>query len=275
MPPDLRQTPCNDVIARVAPTFDVQFDSSPVVRKRRSLGLRTTRNTWVRIEVKDLSRLDGQSWGIEAAATFHGVSMPAWHQGTSWLDSDQVVIWRADETDYVTDLAIKPGGVLVDEPALSNAWWQTFNASLDALATHPTTRVATPNLERITQDRVAKTIRASFPDVDTTCTEWIAAHGDLAWSNLTAPTCVLLDWEDSGIAPRGWDAATLWSQSLAVPALAKRIVKDRHADLGTRAGKLAQLYHCAELIADGEDYAGPLYAPAQAAAGRLVSELGM
>jgi hypothetical protein len=109
--------------------------------------------------------------------------------------------------------------------------------------------------------------------VNTTVTEWTAAHADLAWTNLTAPNCYLLDWEDWGMAPRGWDAATLWSASFAVPTLADRVLLERRGDLDNRTGKLVQLYHCAELISAPAGYAGPLLEPAKASAAKLLTEL--
>jgi hypothetical protein len=52
--------------------------------------------------------------------------MPSWFQGVSWLDTERGVIWRADETEYITDQPIKPGGILTVEPELSETWWATF-----------------------------------------------------------------------------------------------------------------------------------------------------
>ncbi|MGB3440637.1 MAG: hypothetical protein WBA97_17970 [Actinophytocola sp.] len=199
--------------------------------------------------------------------------MPAWYQGLSWLDHDLGVMWRADEIELVADPPIKPGGTLTIEPELSESWWATLNSSLDALAKHPTTRVATSAGSRITRERIGTTIHQVFPDVDTTITEWTTAHADLAWANVTAPNCCFLDWEDWGLAPRGYDAAILWRESLAVPALAERVRRERQADLGTRSGRLSQLYACAVIIEAGADYAGPQFEPAQAAAATLLGAL--
>lgn len=273
---DLRKHSCDDVLGRVQTALQTRFERNSEVRKRRSVGFRTNRRTWVRVEVKDPSRLGGQAWGVEAAAVLRAVSMPAWVQGISWLDwldQDRPVVWRADETEYITDKPIKPGGTVTTEPELSESWWRTFNASLEGLAAHRTMRTATPTLDPITQPRVTATIHKVFPDVDSTITEWTVAHADLGWSNLTAPACYLLDWEDWGMAPRGWDAATLWAESLAVPALADRVSQERRVDLENRTGKLSQLYHCAELIAAPDGYAGPLLEPAKALSVKLVTDL--
>jgi hypothetical protein len=58
-----------------------------------------------------------------------------------------------------------------------------------------------------------------------------------------------------------------------VPGLAWRVAAECAADLTTRTGKLTQLHHCAVLIADGQDYSGPLYEPAKAKAEQLAKEL--
>jgi hypothetical protein len=202
----LRKISTDGVLDRVEQALAVRLEPDTVVRKRRSVGFRTDRATWVRIEVRDISRT-------------------------------------------------------------------TFNTSLDTLAAATTIRIATPSLKVITQERMTATIQDVFPDIDTTVGEWVPAHADLGWANLTAPTCYILDWEDWGMAPRGWDAATLWSSSLAVPTLANRLVEERAADFGSRVGKLAQLFHCAGLIAAPTGYAGPLLEPAQAAAAELLTSL--
>jgi hypothetical protein len=270
--PDLRKHNCDAVIERVQRQLGTRFDLASAVRKRRSLGFRTDRNTWVRIEIRSLSRIDGQGWGIEEAAVLRGVAMPSWHQGLSWIDHQLGVMWRADETAFVSDPAIKLGGFLTVEPALSEAWWMTLNSSLDALAKHPTTRVATSAGGRITQERISVAIHQVFPDVDTTIDEWSTAHADFAWPNLTAPTCYFLDWEDWGLAPRGYDAATLRGESLAVPALAERVYQEWRPDLDSRSGQLSQLYYCAKVIAAGER-SGSLLVPATELANQLVTTL--
>jgi hypothetical protein len=200
------------------------------------------------------------------------VGLPAWRQGLTWIDHELGVMWRAEETDLVTDASIKPGGTLTTEPELSDVWWATLNTSLDALAKHPTTRIATSAGSRITQERISTTIQQVFPNLDTTITEWTTAHADLAWANLTAPTCYFLDWEDWGLAPRGYDASTLLGASLAVPALAERVYQERRTDLDSRSGQLAQLYFCTKVMAVGERY-GALLVPATELANKLVTAL--
>lgn len=270
---DLRKVSCDDIIARAQTALQTSFDIDTEVRKRRSLGFRAGRGTWVRIEVRSLDRIDGQGWGIECAAMLTGVAMPAWYQGVSWIDHERGVMWRADETECVSDQAVKLGGTLTAAPDLSESWWSTFSASMTTLAAHTTTRTATPHLQPITQRRFSSTIHQVFPELDSHVGEWRVAHADLAWGNLTAPNCYFLDWEDWGMAPCGFDASALWSASLAVPELADRVYRACQADLDSPTGKLARLYHCAEIMAAPAGYAGPLLEPAEAHAAGLVKEL--
>jgi hypothetical protein len=253
--------------------LDVKFDSTSEVRKRRSIGCRTDRDTWVRIEIRDLARVDGQGWGVESASVLEGVSMPAWYQGLTWIDHELGVMWRVDETGLISEQVVIPAGFLTTEPDLPESWWATFNASLNALAAHPTTRRSTPGLKPLTPARFTDTIQTFFPEVEATITEWTAAHADLGWPNLTTPVCYFLDWEDWGMAPRGFDAATLRTESLAVPALAERIYQERQSDLDSRTGQLAQLYHCAKLMSAPASRSGPLLEPAKALARELLTAL--
>ncbi len=273
MSPDLRKVSTDPIVSRIQEALAADFDPRSEVRKRRSLGYATTRGTWVRIEVRDLARVDGQGWGLESAAVLDGVATPAWHQGVAWIDHDLGVMWRADETELITDTPIKAGGTLRETPGLSESWWATFSKSMTNLASSTTTRIATPHLEPVTQERVTSTIHKLFPAVDTIVTEWRAAHADLAWANLTAPNCYLLDWEDWGMAPRGWDAANLWASSFAVPELADRVYRELKHDLESPTGRIVQLYHCAEILNFPPGYADELVPLAKQHAERLLSEL--
>ncbi|MGH3771450.1 MAG: hypothetical protein ACRDRW_08660 [Pseudonocardiaceae bacterium] len=263
------------MIDRVERCLGVRLDRETAVVKRRSVGARTDRGTWVRLEARPLSKLTGQGSGVEGAACLpRNIAKPVWYQGLSWQVPEQCVLWRADETELVPHPAIKPGGVLRTDPGLAEAWWATLGTSLGALATQTTTRIATPHTVPISQERVTATIEDVFPGrVETTVTEWAVAHADLAWTNLTAPECWLLDWEDWGLAPRGWDAATLWGNSLAVPELAERVQREYRVDLDSRSGLLSQLFFCSEMISAGADYAGPLTEPSGREASRLISLL--
>lgn len=65
----------------------------------------------------------------------------------------------------------------------------------------------------------------------------------------------------------------MWTNSLAVPALADRVAEIFAADLSSQTGMVCRLYACAELIAAGDEYAGSLAQPVREAADWLVSWL--
>lgn len=243
---DLRERDVESTLVRVEGALGTRLDRGALVRKRRSVGARTGRGTWARIEVRRLEKITGQGWnGTECAAVLAGVNRPQWHAGVSWADPEAGLMWRADETDLVADAPIKPAGPLRIAPELTDGWWATLNGSLAALAGHSTTRVATPDTVAITQEHLTAALRRAFPVLsaaDTVVEEWHTAHADLNWANLTAPRCWVLDWEDWGRAPRGLDAANLWVCSLAVPTLATRVRELRRDDLESRTGRLISLY---------------------------------
>lgn len=276
---DLRKQPIEDVLDHVEKSLHVRLDQQTLVRKRRSVGACTNRGTWVRIEARPLVKIAAQGQagnGMEAAALLHGIAKPEWYKAVSWHDSSGQTIWRADEVELVTADPIKSSGSLRGDRQLSDAWWKTLNTSLDNLARQHTTRVATPDTETITQALVTTEINRAFPDkVDATITdhEWVPAHADLNWANLTSPQCWILDWEDHGLAPQGLDAATLWISSVADPPLAERVYRERRADLETRPGKLMALFYCAKIINDSGTSTEPLFELTSRTAAKLVADL--
>ncbi|WP_215545130.1 phosphotransferase [Amycolatopsis sp. CA-230715] len=161
-----------------------------------------------------------------------------------------------------------------DTVSFPDSWWATLNSSLDALARQHTMRVATPDTEAMSQALASREIERAFPGrVDTTIDDqWVPAHADLNWSNLTSLECWILDWEDHGLAPRGLDAANLWASSLSVPALADRVRRERESDLDTRPGTLMALFCVAKLLNDSS-VPGPLRDIATREVDRLLAAL--
>ncbi|MGW0574992.1 hypothetical protein ACWD25_03300 [Streptomyces sp. NPDC002920] len=271
---DLRVQPVDEILDRVEHSFQVRLNLDTVVRKRRSVGARTDRNTWVRVERRLLDKIGDQGWnGTECAARLDGIAQPVWRGCAVWQDSDEPVMWRADETDLLPGSPVG-GAVLNEDPKLTDTWWQDLNNSLDALAAQQTRRVATPDTVTITQPLVTEAIRTAFPgDFDTTVQRWVPAHADLNWANMTAPTFCLFDWEDWGNAPRGLDSATLWGSSLAVPALADRVRQERRRDFESRDGKLMTLFTCSKILGPGAHPEDPRLEPARRTAEQAISEL--
>lgn len=278
-PKDLRKESVEDVLRRVEVGLGVRLDRDLAVTKRRSVGARTDRGTWVRIEVRQLAKIAAQGQvanGMEAAELLSEIAKPAWYGVLSWLDAAGAEVWRADEIQLVSAAPIRSRGSLRDASALPDAWWDALNTSLDSLARQRTTRLATPDTETITQALVTSVIERAFPDrVDTTITdeEWVPAHADLNWANLTGPEFWILDWEDHGLAPRGLDAATLWTSSLTVPTLAERVHHERRTDLDTRPGKLMTLFNIAKIVSGAGAHESPIFEPAKRLAEKLIADL--
>ncbi|GAA1945113.1 hypothetical protein GCM10009738_18170 [Kitasatospora viridis] len=244
-----------------------------MIRKRRSVGARTGRDTWVRIERRGLDRIGMQGGdGTPSAEALSGVAKPAWLAGIAWRDEVEPVMWRADETTLLPSAPVG-SAVVTDAPQLPYGWWAQLNASLDALAQHRTNRIATPDTKTITQELAARTIHQVFPQVDVTVSEWHPAHADLNWANMTAPEFCVFDWEDWGMAPRGLDSATLWAASLAVPSLADRVRAERSADFASRDGKVMTLFVAAKILGPHAHPEDPRRVGARALAEQVVQEL--
>ncbi|QWQ42623.1 hypothetical protein KME66_17640 [Streptomyces sp. YPW6] len=272
---DLRVESVDDLLDRVERSLQVRFDRDTVIRKRRSVGVRTNRGTWVRVERRTFKRIEAQGGnGPEAAAVLRGVAMPRWCGAVTWRDEAEPVMWRADETGLVDDPPVGEAALVIEDPRLPDTWWDGLNASLDALAAQPTPRVATSDTESMTQDLVEATIRPVFPGIpDLMVDEWASAHADLTWANVMGPEFCIIDWEDWGMAPRGLDAATLWGNALAVPALADRVWAERRPDLESRSGRLMALFFCAKVVGPYAHDADPRLEPARKAAAHLVAGL--
>ncbi|MGV9268435.1 hypothetical protein ACWDRR_27645 [Kitasatospora sp. NPDC003701] len=269
----LRVEPIHEVLDRVARTLQVHLATDTMVRKRRSIGARTNRETWVRIERRPLHKVLGQGWnGTECAEALTGIAKPDWKESVTWRSVDAAV-WRADETTLLPGAPVGTS-VLAADPRLPEAWWKELGRTLDSLAAQQTRRIATPDTELITQPLVTETIQAAFPSrADTTVRHWVPAHADLNWANVTGPCFCLFDWEDWGDAPRGLDAASLLAASMAVPALAERVRWERRHDLDSRDGKVMQLFVFAKFAGPDAHPADPRVEPARQEAARLVEDL--
>ncbi|OII62183.1 hypothetical protein BJP40_03680 [Streptomyces sp. CC53] len=243
------------------------------MRKRRSVGARTDRGTWVRIERRGLDRVGVQGGdGTASAEALRGIAKPAWLAGVAWRDEAEPVMWRADETGLLPGTPVG-SAMVAEDPKLSEEWWASLNASLDALAAQHTNRIATSDTETLTQELVMGTIRGVFPGVHATAADWRPAHADLNWANVTAPVFCVFDWEDWGMAPRGLDAAILWGASLAVPALADRVRTERRDDLESRDGKLMTLFVAAKILGPYTDPGDPRRVLARRLAEQVLQQL--
>ena len=85
--------------------------------------------------------------------------------------------------------------------------------------------------------------------------DWHVGHGDPHWANLTAPRCILLDWEHWGLFPRGYDLGRLLGCSAFAPAMTAKIADAFYDELrspAARVGLLAGIASVKGHIAFGE-----------------------
>lgn len=257
-PSDLRLVDPARALAHASATLGVRIRPEGLLRKRRTVSGPTDAGTWLRVEAKSDECVTAQGWGgIEAAAALRGVAKPGWYRSLSWHDDVHRVWWRADEIELVADPAIKPGGLLRTDPNLGDDWWATLRSSLRELAAHPAPRAAKFDDGVLTTERVQRLVTRTATALDLSprlaaapVTQWSSAHADLSWANLTGPRCWLLDWEDWGAAPRGFDAAWLLLESLAMPALADRVRAEFTAELTSDSGRLSVLALAAPRLTD-------------------------
>jgi hypothetical protein len=231
----------------------------------RSIGSRVRGvdgDRWLRVVTSHNTWANGEFWtGNLDAAAIHGVPKPCVLQVHEWTEGPRSI--RAELMTLVPGRVCSDTQELRNELDLPDEWWTRLRHALDVLATHQTDRVG------VTQEGISHRLLAFFGDkIDSTVTTWSTAHGDLQWANLTAPAPYLLDWECWGIAPAGYDAATLYCYSLLAPNTARSVYETFADILDTTDGTLAQLHVVGRLLlrVNGGDYpdlARPLHQHAQ------------
>ncbi|QNA78250.1 aminoglycoside phosphotransferase [Streptomyces sp. So13.3] len=240
---DLSTVPLDDVLERVEQRLGRQLkrQDGHYSQWNGTAGFPTDADTWIRLAWRRTEKINTQAWtGFEAAAAIEGVPRPQWSAAAVWSDASRGIVWRADEMTLTSDPALSSTGDIAADPHLSEQWWADLHSALFNLAGHSTDRVA------MGQTHLSARIHEIYGDqVDTTITDWACAHGDLGYANLCGPRLTIIDWESWGMGPVGWDAACLWSASLAIPALAERILILFEDVLATRTGRLSRLLLCA------------------------------
>jgi hypothetical protein len=152
--------------------------------------------------------------------------------------------WHAIQLSYAPSPVVSTQSWIARPlETIDDQWLERLKQAVDAIGNAPLARWS------IHPGRVARLIARRFgSSAPYTVDEWRTAHGDLQWSNLTAPKLMLLDWEYWGAAPRGFDAATLLSHSFMDPALVRRIEAIFAEDLDTPSGIVARLFQYARIL---------------------------
>lgn len=242
---DLSTVPLDDVLDDVERRLGRQLkrEDGHFSRYNGTAGFRTDEATWVRLAWRRTEKIDAQSWtGFEAAASIEGVPRPEWSAAAVWTDQVRGVVWRADEMSLVDEGALSSTSDITEDPELPEQWWIDLRTALTNLSEHSTDRVS------MGQSHLTRRIHEVYgEDIDTTITDWACAHGDLGFANLCGPRLSIIDWESWGMGPVGWDAACLWSATLAVPTFAERVLSLFSDELSSRSGKLSRLLLCANV----------------------------
>jgi len=200
---------------------------------------------WLRLACASVGQAVATFWdGSIEAEKFMPRSIPrpclrTWHD---WRD--QHWQYRAELYDLVTSRPAAPAAVLAAAPDLPRAWWAAVRATLDEIAGIPTRRLT---IHQAFLDYAMPRLLGTPIDTRAPC-PWTTAHGDFHFANICVPTLHVLDFEGWGMAPAGYDAATLHSYSLLVPAAAARVHSELAHILGTPAGRFAELAVITELL---------------------------
>ncbi|MER7986945.1 hypothetical protein ABTY53_15325 [Streptomyces noursei] len=201
-----------------------------------------TNSAWLRLGNAPAGRRhswDGPETAEKALPDF--VPRPRLRRTHEW--SDESYDYRAEVYDRVTHQPLSDVALLERDPGLPDSWWSALRRSLDAVAHLDTDRVA------IRQERLHWALPKFLEsDVGTEVPAWSCAHADVQWSNLIGPDLCILDWERWGLAPVGYDAATLFISSLTVPALADRVRHEFAHVLDTPGGRFSELVVASEFL---------------------------
>ena len=207
----------------------------------RTIAARVSGPTWLRLTTEQPRWTEADTmWDGIATATgepFDDIPMPRHLRSATWTDDGLVV--RADLLAYVGQQAIGTGLVLGRDVDLGDRWWQALHTGLEPLQRITTTkRVAADPREGSFRNHFL----ASFGvKIDPERVEMAMSHGDLHFGNLTAPSLVILDWENWGWAPAGYDAAHLLCSAILQPAVVARVQTEFADVLGTYSGAVATL----------------------------------
>ncbi|KOT46867.1 hypothetical protein ADK41_00520 [Streptomyces caelestis] len=209
----------------------------------RTLGRRAG-DCWLRIVSAEAGKAGGRLWEGTATADTHvprSVPRPRLRGVLDWTSQD--VAYRAELTEYISTPPVTSGTPVLDQDiALPDSWWAELKSALGTLATVPTNR------ESVRQNWVDRNFRRFLGIAPIRIRETTTGHADLHWANLTGAPLILLDWENWGRLPVGYDLGLLHAYSLAAPATAARIRREFGHVLDTDAGRTGELIALGQLL---------------------------
>lgn len=239
-----------DPLGDVVNTYDM--------RSAGTIARHDGQDVWLRVVVEDKDYQPACRWdGNVEANAIRGVPKPDVLKWTDWQNTDTYLngrLLRGEMMTLAPGVTIASGGVLHDDPRLSQTWWHDLDVALDALATLPVDWDNEVGTIRYTINSTREHFDLTLDESAFADLEWTTAHADLHWGNLRGPDLCILDWETWRPAPAGYDAATLYSNSLLHPPTARRIrampVLDTHTG---QFALLSAICRYLNTIGDGSD----------------------
>lgn len=209
---------------------------------KKSIGSRTADGRWLHLRSRLIADNPGSSWvGDEASIALKPIKKPMFLESFTWIH--EKTSYKASLLTLANSPSVSPTPHITTTIQLPETWWEDLQQTLLILESHSTPRV------NVRQELITRRIRELIDvDIDSEVQNWTTAHGDVHWANLTAPEFGLLDWEGWGVAPAGLDAAYLLCFSLHQPEVAREVASRLEGLLGTRDGRLSQLFAAAELL---------------------------
>ncbi|WP_436994070.1 hypothetical protein [Streptomyces sp. enrichment culture] len=199
---------------------------------------------WLRVVAAPVAKQGGRLWegtALADALVPRSVPRPRLRGLLDWKADGSA--YRAELTEYVSVPPVTSGTpVLARDVALPDAWWADLHTALETLATVPTDR------EAVRQRWIDNNFRRFLGIDPIQIHAYTTGHGDLHWANLTHAPLVLLDWENWGRLPVGYDLGLLHAYSLTAPATAARIRHQFAHVLGTAAGRAGELVALGQLL---------------------------
>ncbi|WP_283132945.1 hypothetical protein [Rhizohabitans arisaemae] len=233
----------------------------------RTLGLPVTTAagaSWLRLACHPLDQADLTFFnGNLDAETAIPPSVPrlrllGWHD---WAEAP--FRYRAELYERAASRPIADNPVLRDALDVPSSWWNDVRAALAAVEQVPTRRFT------VHQHWLGYIMpRHLGAGVDTRVSAWSTAHGDFHFANVCGPQLLILDWEGWGLAPVGYDAAVLHTNSLLQPSAAASIRRSLPV-LDTPEGRFAELVAVSELLHNngghdvGNEFVGAVHARAK------------
>lgn len=215
-------TDCDAALVEAAGRLDVDVVGARTYgRAGKSAGAtvadRSRRQRWLRVTGLVGRKINERRRAEIAAETLSDLPKPDIHRAIEWERDG--VHWRAVLSALAPSPTPSENCWLAPGAAPPPArWFADLHASLWRL------QQARADRHVVTDEQVRVGIRGIFgPDAPNEAADWCTCHGDLHWKNLTAPNLTLLDWENWGTAPRGYDVARLIVYAAHVPQVQKQL----------------------------------------------------